>query len=987
MARGKRRKRKKRRRRLERAATPAPGPGTSHAPAGKAPVPAIAELGTRDEEEARVRAGLASGATREALERAKALHRREGDGGTEALVVEAYLARLDELLRAGLAKEAAALTDLVAGRYESRRAEVLRRRDYAAAWQGDVGGLVAPLAGDRPPPARAREVDDEVRRWVADPRALARCETLPATHPLRTAAAAVAVALEAVTSRPVEAGREPALPEVARRSPLAPWKLLVRALAAWHRDDDAACLSALKGVPDDSAAGRLKPVLSALTGDGPPPSGLPAAIAPLAGDSRQQRLRRALAAADRALARGRERPVLSAMRSALQECEQARPDLLEPLRRRLSVRAFVAGLPIGSVRQVIGAPRREARFWRLAARGAELTAEREHSPVPLYFACAFWHAFGRHACAEGRFTSDGPELAAVYLHQAELLCRRPPTELEEERERFIRDYPGLEGFYEGQPSEVLAAAPDPEDTHWLVPEELYARAARARPDAAVFELWLDRVQATEEHWRPADEVAQAWHQALPEDVRPLLFLADSAERRGALKKALTYLAQAEALDSLDAGVRRARRRLLVATARRHLKEARLHLLERDLADLAGLPGAGDGDRPALAAGLRWCAALLEHDDASAGDRFAEVAGLLDEELAACCLLEGVAAACGLPDGLAAEGLPPLPALVASAALPAAAARACACAQDMELPIGLPRHWSRRLLEDLASGPCGLSPRQLRTLAEAALRQRDDRLAWTTAGAGLQLEGPHTARFLLLRALALPAIAWPRWRRCLRAALELARRAGDTGLVEEALGAFRRRAQASRYLDPGRLRQGLQPMDGERIEELLQEERAPSPYPSTASYDPFSDLDEDEEAPCDCPACRRRRGEPVGGGGPPFGLWDLMDDDDEDWDDDDEDWDEEVGPPGLDREEIERTAIEYADELFPGLPQPLARELAQTLARYAGPDLALPDPEEIFANEPALMARLLDALKRSGGRAGFPFEAGRPRRRGRGKRRR
>ena len=50
-----------------------------------------------------------------------------------------------------------------------------------------------------------------------------------------------------------------ALPEVSRRSPLAGWKMLVRAIEAFYQDDDEACRRGIQQIPADAAAHRLAP--------------------------------------------------------------------------------------------------------------------------------------------------------------------------------------------------------------------------------------------------------------------------------------------------------------------------------------------------------------------------------------------------------------------------------------------------------------------------------------------------------------------------------------------------------------------------------------------------------------------------------------------------------------------------------------------------------------------------------------------------------
>ncbi len=52
--------------------------------------------------------------------------------------------------------------------------------------------------------------------------------------------------------------------------------------------------------------------------------------------------------------------------------------------------------------------------------------------------------------------------------------------------------------------------------------------------------------------------AERWHRALPKDVRPLVYLMDSAEERKVYKKPLGFLEEAEKIDRLNPSVRRPR---------------------------------------------------------------------------------------------------------------------------------------------------------------------------------------------------------------------------------------------------------------------------------------------------------------------------------------------------------------------------------------------------------------------------------------------
>jgi hypothetical protein len=97
--------------------------------------------------------------------------------------------------------------------------------------------LVRPLNDPGLAAEQRTAIDRRLQQEVWDLASLAGCKALPADHELRRAAAALDRALIAATSGPVTDDAL-ALPEVSRRSPLAPWKLITRAIAGFHRRDD-----------------------------------------------------------------------------------------------------------------------------------------------------------------------------------------------------------------------------------------------------------------------------------------------------------------------------------------------------------------------------------------------------------------------------------------------------------------------------------------------------------------------------------------------------------------------------------------------------------------------------------------------------------------------------------------------------------------------------------------------------------------------------
>ena len=102
--------------------------------------------------------------------------------------------------------------------------------------------------------------------------------------------------------------------------------------------------------------------------------------------------------------------------------------------------------------------------------------------------------------------------------------------------------------------------------------------------------------------RQKEDIAKLWAFKVPGDPEPLLLLMTLAESRNALKLALTNLARAEAINPLNPMVRRARLRLTMATAWRHFKDRKPHLVEKDLADLEAHVGHAGGRPPRRAVG-------------------------------------------------------------------------------------------------------------------------------------------------------------------------------------------------------------------------------------------------------------------------------------------------------------------------------------------------------------------------------------------------
>jgi hypothetical protein len=384
-------------------------------------------------------------------------------------------------------------------------------------------------------------------------------------------------------------------------------------------------------------------------------------------------------------------------------------------------------------------------------------------------------------------------------------------------------------------------APGPQKLYYVSPDGLLERACEADPCAENFQRWL--------HWVKQNEpgraifVADRWIAALPQDIPPVLQLMQSAEKANTLQKAFKLMEQAERLDGLNPEVRKARLRLLISLATRHLQQKKTHLAEPELRQIEALPQAQQGDRPALVAALRWVWWTLRGELSQADAARATVVRLLGSEPAAQLLLKAVADACKLKGKM-------LEPESTGGPLAAALGRACALGEDTGLPIEIPRVLSNQLLRELSGGNPVADAAGLGALGEAALRADDLGFAYAVSAAGLKHAQEKWAEFLFLRARCLPEWDEERQGLCAAAASELARRQRNPDLLRR-IGEWREEEMV-----------GLEgnetdvAMTTKQIDDLIRREREQLGYP--AMPDGMQDGMEDNDRLCDCPSCRAER---------------------------------------------------------------------------------------------------------------------------------
>ncbi len=798
---------------------------------------------------------ISRGKIREAIHAAKLHHKNADNRDSESLLVEAYSARISELSEKGLNVDAEALLQMVRKQYDLPQDRHHALRNLIDIRLGRLDDLVQPLNDPGASRQKRAAIEDTLKRELIDLDALAACKTLNRDHPLKAGALSAAKAFAALTSGIVESDAV-ALPEISRRSPLAPWKMLILAIACFYRYDDERCERYLQAIDPESAPARLVPVIRGMcTGESAAGSGDRSKsddrlTDKITGGDRV--LRRVLEALDSAFSGNTSRKTFKAIQEAVAACEQSCPELVDRLKQHISIRAWINEYDPEDIERALGGPTvKDAYLWRLFARAAESKGQN-------LFACALWDAFRQQALEEGWFPDPGKAVPVLYVHMADLLQRLPAEALEELRPAFKRQLNATDLY-------TLVPAPTPAkaagkrrgaDFYFLYPERLYRRAVEMDPFPETFQRWLAWVKKTEDHWKASDEVALAWHAAEPDNPAPLMHLVKSAESRNSLKKAIGYLDKAERANGLDPEVRKARLRLLTATAVRHLKSGKTHLVRKDIAAMEALSQATEGDRPAFLTALK-CVCARRGGEKAQFERFSnDLAQQLNSSLAAVVVQSGLCAAAGISPGQGSneafrkENLP-------EGEKPASdIARACAICDDMGVSVSIPHVLRRRINNILSADGCTLDPSSLRTLAEAAFRDHDLELAYAASGVGLQRGGPLVARFLLLRARSLPARVHRRRSDCINAAVALGRRQRDMKLIDEAVELGR-----TGIGDPFSF--GIfddipdafeNNMDETQINAVLRREKDAREYPSMNVRQDLDDADDKEDADNPCRDC-------------------------------------------------------------------------------------------------------------------------------------
>lgn len=675
---------------------------------------------------ARLQSSLAGGDSRAAVEAAKLLLRESPGSESAALAVRAYVARIRSLIAEGLGREAGAMAAIVRERFPSHVASCAAELEDARLAAGDFDWLLRDLAAADA--ARRAAVEERLLPWISDPAALARSPALDPGDPLAREAAAVAEVFEVVTSRIASSDELAPLGDIRRRSPLAPWKLLVRAIDAFHRNEDDRVAANVAAIEPRSPAARAGAVLSELTG------GRPQGRRSFAAERLIDRIsggRAAIAAHLRAIEAAESSDDRRWLREEVRALARAF-DKLSPFAREQ------ARIALLSLHGIHFGPEQIASLFRIDDRGPEMQRYfallMELTGAP--FAPSTWIEYARERLASRDI--EPWQAAEIHLHALELGEVDDPFACNDPTHGHpVDESPDTAQVIE----QIIASDPAPSVFARLVPH-------------------LDRLDSKE-----LRRALTLWRRRDPGAPEPLVRLLRLAEEERKYDDALALVRDGDGLKIIDPEYARLRRRVLFRRAEQLLDGGSRAAAAKLLDDVEGV---GD-DAGVWLLALQWAAAPPER----AGELLAELSryGVAGE-----IVMAEITGRLRVPFALPASQPSPEELL-------AGIRRALAV---LDAAGRIPRHcaWIVQRAEPYLDRA---TEGQLLAVAAAALVLSMIPLAWKATARGLTVAGTSLPRALLVRAEILLAIhAEPkRTLLAIGAARALAESAHDSETVQRA----------------------------------------------------------------------------------------------------------------------------------------------------------------------------------------------------------
>ncbi|GEM_PF-1397743 len=545
-----------------------------------------------------LQAAVAQQRGHKALGLAKLLRKHPAYGPQHtSLVARAYEVRMAEMLASGQHKSAQELLQVLTAQQPEVAARISSRPALLVELGGGAGKLLDRYGLDA---ALTEEIDTWIRRDCRDPRLLARHSHLTEAHPLKVAAVAILNAWEEM-ERGASAEAYARLPEViGRRSPFIAWRLFIQALQAAYAGHDAEVPAFLDRIAADSAVRPLADVLRRILAGEPPQTPRERILhAKIVVPS----LHGALVQIDQHLAAGE----ITASRKVFDELVRqpiwtGRKQLFGEMAARY---LFAAAPLLDRICREHGSFRKVHELF---------LSFRQHPQFTASFAkFLYWD---ESDCAEEWELviqhSKPPPLAMALIYDRLATIRLTREEDDSDDDAFDDEFDDEFEMHEDDP--------DPDADAGRQVEKLWRQSVQFHPLRETFVHWhaaMQRCQGDEE------AALQAWINAFPEDVTPLLELTALFRAKRTPQKALSMFKRLESVARGRPEVEALRPLLRLDSAAGRLARRMYAAAEKDLDEIA--PNAPEFIR-VVCATLRWICASRSGGEAAARRADWEAAG-------------------------------------------------------------------------------------------------------------------------------------------------------------------------------------------------------------------------------------------------------------------------------------------------------------------------------------------------------------------------
>lgn len=492
---------------------------------------------SREEFGSQIQERLKSGNAREAIELSKQCIKKFGQSVGEPFLSQSYELRIQQLLKAGLNKEAAELAQIATLTCPSSKERFTRLFIKGFSANASLEDLIR-LIGKNPQDRTQEEAESQLALRLDDPLTLVQSPFLSSGHPLRMEAQIASGAWEAILSGQYEGEVFESLKNISRRSPLRYWKLFIRGVSAFYRREDALSRENLLRIPSSC---RLAPAASVLCSimksdsvdypDIPWTHQMHRIAREIAGE--EFYLKRDLAIVDKALKERKYRDAIQYFNVIADRLGEFKEYLLDDLR----ITFFHIFFPSLKSQTDLFYKLGVTSPWD-AIRLRSIGLSRDMLDIAL----EGWKSSLEYP---GKDISN-MEMGLICQFMANLSSNA--LHLSKERDdRFWGDF-DYDDEYDTErelPFFLRKETPDP--------EKLYRESLSYYPHPEVYRALVKYLD--QDSPRAAENAALEWVESFPDDIEPLIYLAQNAYKRKAYNKSFQFLTKAEKLNPLHTEVR------------------------------------------------------------------------------------------------------------------------------------------------------------------------------------------------------------------------------------------------------------------------------------------------------------------------------------------------------------------------------------------------------------------------------------------------